>query len=391
LTNVRLLANVTETSDRDDGNEPDPEAIAGMVDACAGWTLRGYERVDEGTDFVAVVDCTTPDGARTAVLKATTAGFVPPEVARAEPRLYRLVGRETAIPVPEVYGSVDDHGAYPTPFYLLEYVDGENVEGRAGALDSAARERLVREAGANLAALHELGPLPRIGSVGVEAGATDASRSGARRPEARRSADDPLDGDLVVRDGDHGPVEDFREWLRASAEETCDALADGTYFPALADEPDRFADLAEALRAELNARIDALSAPEPPRLCHWDYRYGNLLVDPDTGETLAVLDWANLLAAEPAYNLAKVETHLFELRSEPDERTAALRETFRAAYERGRDGWTFTDDVAARIDTYLLSCRTEAMACLPLWHEDATATEKTEREREHRAFVGEYL
>lgn len=365
-------------------DEPDRAAVAGMVEACAGWTLRSYDRAAEGTDFVAVVDCTTPDGSRTAVLKATTAGFVDPEIARAEPRLYRLVGRETAIPVPDVYGFVDDHDAYPTPFYLLEYVDGENVEGRAGTLDPASRERVVREAGANLAALHEIGTLPRIGSIGVDTDGADAGR-------ARRATDDPLGGDLVVRDGDHGPVDDFREWLRPSVEETCDALAGGTYFPELADKPDRFADLAEPLRDELHARIDALSAPEPPRLCHWDYRYGNLLVDPDTGETLAVLDWANLLAAEPAYNLAKVESHLFELRAETDERTVALREIFRTAYERGRDGWTFTDDVAARIDTYLLSCRTEAMACLPLWHEDATTEEKAEREREHRAFVGAYL
>lgn len=380
---------VSDVADATDTNgDPDSKAVAGMVDACTGWTVSGYDRVPEGTDFVAVVDCATPDGTRTAVLKATTAGFVDPEIARSEPRLYRLVDRETSVPVPEVYGFVDHHDTYPAPFYLLEHVDGENLEGRAETLDPAARERVVREAGANLAALHELGTLPRVGSVGVDADGTDAVR-----PGPRCAADGPLRGDLAVHDGEHGPVEGFREWLHAGVEKTCDALAGGTYFPELADEPDRFADLAEPLRTELHARIDALSDPESPRLCHWDYRYGNLLVDTDTGETLAVLDWANLLAAEPAYNLAKVESHLFDRRTETDERerTTALREAFRNAYERGRDGWTFTDDVATRIDTYLLSCRMEAMACLPLWHEDATAEERARREHEHRAFVGEYL
>ena len=312
------------------GEPPDGDAVAGMVRACRPtWRVREYDPVDEGTDFVARVACATPEGDRTAVLKATTAGFVTPEIARAEPRLYEFVGRETDVPVPAVYGFVDDHDTYPAPFYLLEHVDGENVEGRYGTLAPAARERIVREAGTNLAALHDLGTLPRVGKVGVR------------------------DGDLAVLDGEHGPVDEFREWFRAGVAETCDALAAGTYFPDHADEPERFADLAEPLRAELRARTDALSEPEPPCYCHWDYRYGNLLVDPDTGETWAVLDWANLTAAEPAYNLAKVESHLFDDHEDGPKRAASLRRTFRDAYE--------------------------------------TAREKTARERQHRAFVADYL
>lgn len=348
---------------------PTEEDVAAMVRACVPeWRLKGFEHAAEGTDFVAIVDCTTPDGERTAVLKATTAGFVDPEVARAEPRLYKLVGRETSIPVPEVYGFVDRHAEHPAPFFLMEYLAGENVEGRPRSLPPTARDRIVREAGANLAALHDLGTLPRVGSVGVRA------------------------GELAVVDDGYGPVDDFRERFRAGIEETCDALANGTYFPDYAVEPDRFADLADPLRAELLARADALSEPEPPRYCHWDYRYGNLLVDPETGETNAVLDWANLTAAEPAYNLAKAESHLFDPGArDSNERAGELRTRFRESYTTHREEWRFTPDIEARIETYLLSCRAEAMACFPLWLEEATPAEKTEREAQHRAFLAPYL
>jgi aminoglycoside phosphotransferase (APT) family kinase protein len=358
--------------------------VAGMVRACRpDWRVTDHERSEFGTDFVCFVTCEAdhrepsidPSGSddaerhasREAVLKATTAGFVDPAVARAEPRLLRLVGRETTVPVPEVYGFVDRHDRYPAPFYLMERVDGVNVEGDPDQLPPAARERVVREAGANLADLHGIGTLPRVGSVGV------------------------ADGDLAILDGDHGPVDDFRDWLRSGVERALDALAAGTYFPDLADEPDRFADLVPALREELDARIAALPAPDAPRYCHWDYRYGNLLVDPETGETRAVLDWANLTAAEPAYNLAKVEAHLFDRHGDGPDRAAELRETFRDAYTRARDDWAFTPAVETRMETYQLTARLDAMACLPLWLQDATPAEKDEREAQHRAFVVEFL
>jgi aminoglycoside phosphotransferase (APT) family kinase protein len=98
------------------------------------------------TDFVAFVECETPDGPREAVLE--------PEVARAEPGLYELVGRETSIPVPAVYGFVDEHPDYPTPCCLLERVAGESDESTAGSLPADVRERVCRDAGANLIVLH---------------------------------------------------------------------------------------------------------------------------------------------------------------------------------------------------------------------------------------------
>ncbi|WP_255151355.1 phosphotransferase family protein [Halorarius halobius] len=349
-------------------SEVDREDVAGMVRACRpDWTLHEFEESEFGTDFVAFVDCETPDGTREAVLKATTADFVAPEVARAEPRLFEQVGRKTSIPVPAVYGYLDAHDEYPAPFYLVERRPGENLEGRVDDLSPEARDRVVRNAGANIAELHEMGRLTRVGTVGTR------------------------HGELAVLDGEHGPVDDFREWFRAGVEDTLDALPDGGFFPEMADDADRFADLVDPLREELDARIAALPEPDPPHYCHWDYRYGNLLVDPETGETHAVLDWANLSATDPAYNLAAVESHLFDPERDGAERAGELRALFRDAYEAGRDDWAFTPAVEQRIETYLLAKRVDAMACLPLWLEDASAEAKREREREHRAFLDRYL
>lgn len=234
-------------------------------------------------------------------------------------------------------------------------------------MPAAARDRVVAEAGRNLVALHEVGRLPVVGAVGVR------------------------DGDLAVLDADEYPrYDDTRTWLLSNCKDALSALEDGGWFLELADRPDRFADLVPVLGDHLREAISALPDPDPPTYCHWDYRYGNLLVDPDSGETRAVLDWANLRAADPACNLAKAESHLFDPTAENGDRVADLRRQFRTAYESARPDWTF-DDARECTETYCLICRIDAMACLPLWLEDATAEERDKRERQHRAFVADCL
>lgn len=357
-----------ETASPLDADVPDA-AVRGMVrELRPDWRVDGIERSAHGTDFVATLDVRTPGGERTVVLKATTADLVPPAVARSEPRLLELVGRETSIPVPTVFGYRDEHGEYPAPFYLMSHVEGENFEDRADALSPPLRETVLREAGRNLAELHALGPLDGAGRVGVR------------------------DGRLAVLDTDEHPrFDDFRDKLLADCEETLDSLTSGGYFPDLADDPSRFADLVPDVRAYLREAIPALPAPDPPTYNHWDYRYGNLLIDPETGETRAVLDWANLSAADPAYNLAKVETALLPTDGESGDRADALRETFRTAYAETRGDWAFDESTRDRMRLYRLTDRLDAMACLPLWYQDATPEERDERAAEHRAFVARYV
>lgn len=345
------------------------ETVRGMVrhlePSC---TVETMERSARGTDFVAVVGVRTPRGVRTAVLKAMTASWVAPETARAEPRLLSLVGRETTIPVPTVFGYCDDHAEYPAPFYLMSHADGENYENRSHDLPPNARTRVLREAGRNLARLHSIGPLSGVGRIGVR------------------------DGELAVLDTDEFPRYDaFHDSFLASYEDTLDALENGGYFPDLADDPTRFADLVPRVREYLRETVPDLPASDPPTYCHDDYRYGNLLIRPETGETRAVLDWGLVTAAAPAYNVASAESLLLTPDSDDDARTAELRRALRSAYAETREGWSFDEAVRDRMSVYRLACRLDAMACLPLWYRDASPSERDARAAEHRAFVADYL
>lgn len=350
------------SSDDDVVDVPDA-AVRGMVDALTeGWRVDGIDRVEAGTDFVAVLDVRTPGGPRRVVLKAVTAEWIDPTVARAEPRLLELVGRETSVPVPAVVGYRDDHEEFPSPFFLVEHVAGEQLDdGEHPAPER--RERLVRAAGEHLGELHDLGPLSGPGTLGVR------------------------DGELTVLDADE--FDDTRDWVLDHAEDALDSLTDGGYFPDLADEPERFADLVPDLREYVREALPSLPAPPRSTYCHDDYRYGNVVIDPDSGRPTAVLDWGNLSAAEPAYNLASAESLLLAPDRDDPERTDELRRTFREAYAGARDGWSFDDAVRERLAVYRLVCRLHAMACLPLWHQ--SAEERDRREGEHRAFVEQYL
>lgn len=357
-----------EPSSSLDRDVPD-EDVRGMVAHIEpDWAVQHIERSPHGTDFVATLAVETPGGDRTVVLKATTADLVPPEVARAEPRLLDLVDRETSIPVPTVFGYCDKHDEYPAPFYLLSHVEGSNFEGDGAELTPRVRENVVRQAGHHLAELHALGTLSGVGRVGVR------------------------DGELAVLEGDgFTRYDDFREYLRDDLTETLDSLEDGGFFPEMADDRERFADLVPDLRGYVAETVPALPDPDPPTYSHNDYRYGNLLVDPETGEVRAVLDWANLLAGDPAYNLAITESLLLTPDRDEPTRTDELRQLFRIAYVEARGDWAFDSAVRERMRFYRLVARLKAMACLPLWYADATPEERDEREAEHRAFLEAYL
>ena len=358
----------SETSDSGSEEITDTEVREMVRTLKSSWCVDSIERSPHGTDFVSILDVRTPTVRQSVVLKATTADFVDPSIAKSEPRLLHLMGQETTVPVPTVFNYCDTHEKHPAPFYLMEYIEGNNYEGRLEGLSIDIRETIMREAGQNLAELHELGPLPAAGKIGVQ------------------------DGELTVLDTDKHPrFDDFRDNILANAEETLDSLTNGGFFPELADDPIRFADLVPELREYLEGVIPALPEPDQPTYCHWDYRIGNLLIDPETGATQAVLDWANLSAAEPANNLAQTEFYLLSPEAGGPQRTERLRETFRTAYTEARNEWSFDEPTRERMEVYRLVCRLGAMACLPLWYQDASAEERDERANEHRAFVKQYL
>lgn len=351
------------------GEDISNETVAEMVHSLQpSWGIEAVTRAANGTDFVASVDVQTPNGPSTTVLKATTADHVSPETAFAEPRILEFIGRKTSIPVPTVFGYCDEHNDYPTPFYLMAHVEGENYEGRVSDLSKTARTEILHEAGRNLAELHTLGPLPRSGRIGV------------------------VDGELAILDTDEfSSHESFHERLLASYEGNLDSLATGGYFANLADDKNRFTDLVPPLRQYLQETIPKLPAPEPSTYSHEDYRYGNLLIEPTTGRTQTVLDWGIFSSAPPAYNLANTEPLLLTPDVDSVEKTDELRQTFRRSYAERRPEWSFDDATLRRMEVYRLTCRIDAMACLPLWHQDATPSERDERAAEHRDYVRQYI
>lgn len=341
------------------------------------WTLVRRERIDEGANFAARLDVTTPTGNRRVVLKVSTSSHpLAGTRAQVEPRMLSLVGRETTIDVPTVFGVCDDHEVYPAPFFLMSYVEGESFDhARAPTLPKPTRETVFREAGENLAELHMLGPLPAVGELAYR------------------------DGGVTILETDEAPRYDrFHDWLLDTYEETLDRIEeDGGYFPDLTEDPTRFTDLVPEVRRYLRETIPKLAPPEPPTYCHKDYRYGNVVVDPNTGRTRAVLDWGILMSAPPAFNIALTESKLLKPDLNDDSRATTgrageLRQTLWDAYAETRDDWTFDAETRERIRLYRLAYRLDAMACLPFWYRtDPTMDDRDVRAAEHRAFVEQYL
>lgn len=327
-----------------------------MVTAIApGWSVERVRPSEEGSDYVFLLTVRTPDGLRKVVLKAFSDENVSPTVARSEPRLLELLRAETEIPVPRLIGFVDDHPDLQTPFFLAEHLPGENGANQFEDRSTATLERVLTEAGRHLAELHSIQPFDRFGRVGVD------------------------DGDLSVVGDSFDEGGQWTDWLLAKAEDTLDGL-----------EGSRFDDLVPELRECVRNRVPTLDAPGTPALVHWDYRFGNLLLDSDTGETTGVLDWVGLVAGDPVYNLVTVEDHNINWQTQDIVLRRRLRKQFAAAYETNYSG-DRPADFYDRKRTYHLCHRLNAMACLPDWYANASKEVTDERAAVHRAFVREYL
>ncbi|WP_254767651.1 phosphotransferase family protein [Salinilacihabitans rarus] len=238
------------------------------------WDLREAVPVERG--FCSVSRVVVDDGgaSRTLYLKASPDGD--PRSIPTEARLQAVLDARTSIPVPEVLGVVDDGDALPTPYYLMTALPGEAVAyERVCRLDDDALRRLARETGRYLAELHSVPAVDRFGLVRHDGPELTGERpSGDPRP-------------LTVA----GSREEWPSYLREYAARELDRLADS-----------RFSDLASDLNRWVEKRLDALHGPFEPVLGRNDHGLHNLLVDPETGEITAVLDWGYTLAAPAAFD-----------------------------------------------------------------------------------------
>ncbi|WP_256298275.1 phosphotransferase family protein [Haloarchaeobius salinus] len=247
------------------------------------WQITESTPATAGHQIVYLLTVETGSGPRDCVLKATPEGK--PASCDVEARMLAIVDEHTTVPVPEVFGVVDEHDALPAPFFLSSRVPGEDFDRTGlGGLPDDRIDALARSSGRHLASLHAMDAVDGYGYVGVE---YDEALAGGRP-----SGDTDQ---LVVTDA----TDDWTACLRASVEGVVDGL----------DET-RFADLQTTVEPAVEAAIEAVDDPADPTVCRVDHSLDNLLVDPDSGETTAFLDWEFQFAGTPAYDLAFVERSL---------------------------------------------------------------------------------
>ena len=222
---------------------------------------------------------TFADGDRVVVKVGSRA----PSQFLAAPATIRLVGRETSVPVPSVLATGEE--PLGTPYAVYDYVEGDTTAVLAD-LPVAAHERLCREAGANLAALHDL-TVPGFGRL------------------------DPSEGAFAVPD----PIA-YDDLLGRSLDRQLRLLGET-----------RFADLRPAIDATASAAIDSLDfGGVTPAVVHGDYRLANLSVDTDARPvTRAVLDWEGATAGDPLWDLAMTLALLVDGAGVPQSRRRRLR------------------------------------------------------------------
>ena len=259
-----------------DAREISDATLEAMVRAVTPeWVLQEAIPADRG--FCSVYRLTVVgDGvSRDLYLKASPDGR--PWAIPTEARLQAVLAAHTSIPVPAVLGVVDDHETLPTPFYLMHAQPGEDVAyEHIARLEDDVLAQLARETGAYLAELHSVPAPDRFGHV--------------RHDGPTLSGGHPRDDPETLTVGE--PREDWPSYLRERVDAELERHAES-----------RFSALTPELKRWFDARIDALEGPFEPVLGRNDHGLHNLLIDPDTGEITAMLDWGYTLAVPAAFDV----------------------------------------------------------------------------------------
>jgi aminoglycoside phosphotransferase (APT) family kinase protein len=337
----------------------DRDTVERLVRACrSDWTVSSYRHAEDGTDAVYFVTVETPDGTREVVLKSCA--FLDPEAFRPEPVLLRLF-QPTPVPVPRVLGVVpESRPDLPTPCFLMERREGHVPT--VADLPANQLNRLARGAGRHLAHVHTTGEFDRFGPVRC------------RQDVARDHSAVAVEG-IHLTVGEEGD-ERWPERLRAQVEDR------------IGDIADRFADVIDPLERFIRGRLADLDGLFTPALTHHDYRPGNLLIDPPTGETEAVLDWGNPFTAERAYNLVSVESYLCDRVPPGHPRRNNVRAAMRVGYAEVTGLPALPE---RRRELYLAVTHLAPLVWFEQWHADATAAEREARAEDHREYVRSLL
>lgn len=336
---------------------PSIEAAVAAAEVALDRGVVGAARIEEGLNAVYRIDL--GDGSR-AVLKAATlatdAELLP------EPRLLSRLGRETAVPVPDVLATTPpDEGPLGVAYFVTAYCEGRHVTDVL-TLPPTAHERLVREAGRHLAAMHEVRVADGFGNLRV-------------------------DDDLAVTP----KYESWATWFAELVTDAADGLLGEGY---VTDAEARFADLEPGVREALTGLEAAVGErPVAPAVLHGDYRPANLVLAPrDDADpiTRAVLDFGNCPTGDGLVDVALAEDVLIDVPLGGTERADRLRRVLRTAYVDGRDAGcdALFDD---RYPYYRLYARVRRLASFGYMVQFAREDDPDDVARRWRSFVRERL
>jgi len=216
---------------------------------------------------------------------------------------------EAGVPVPRVRGSCGDPAVLGSPFFVMDFVEGEVLPRRLLRDPPYARLRrgLAAELGAILARIHAIDPArPELAGLAGEHG---------RRDEAGSARDGPS-GLARLGGGGRDPRAEVLRLGRAIRE--------------LAPEAHPVLELAE--------RWLAARAPAGARrvLVHGDYRVGNLIFGPEG--VRAVVDWELAHLGDPLEDLGWLCTPTWRFGGAGPVGGVGTREELVEAYERAGGG-----------------------------------------------------
>lgn len=213
---------------------------------------------------------------------------------RREHRVLKALAR-TPVPVPNVLALCTDSEVLGVDWMVMEYVAGVAPDDeRLPGFTAESRSTAWASAIAVLAALHSVDH--------IEVGLSAHGRPGGGYVKRQ----------LNAWSRTFGMVE---AWLQERQEQLDDAAADANAeSPPLGAQAramlvkvlaagSEMATLEEQLRAGLAENVGA-PADEPTCIVHGDYRLGNLLLHPQSGSVMAVLDWELSTLGHPLCDVA---------------------------------------------------------------------------------------
>ncbi|UPM44861.1 phosphotransferase family protein [Halocatena salina] len=210
-----------------------------------------------------------------------------------ESHVLTVVAERTSILVPEVL-AVDLSPSKLPPYFVMEKSTGDSLHGQFHDLALDKQKRLMAEIGTTLTVVHESFPFSTCGPL--------------------RVVDDTLK-----------PVDEYQwtEWCDTQWTTCLERLRET-----------RFADLVPELKSWYATHRQYLPETSQAVLVHDDFRPANLLVDDAMESVTAIIDWEDVLAAPPEYQLARLEFLFIDVYEFPTETQSQLRTALYDSYGR---------------------------------------------------------